>query len=69
MVLQNARRDAHISLRLEPGSLLILSGEARHDRTQAIPARKSDLINGARIPRTRRVSPTFRTVKPMANKT
>jgi alkylated DNA repair dioxygenase AlkB len=42
--------------------LLILSGEARYDWTHEIPARKSDVINGARQPRTRRVSLTFRTV-------
>ncbi|MEE2565220.1 alpha-ketoglutarate-dependent dioxygenase AlkB [Hyphobacterium marinum] len=48
---------------LEPRSLLVLSGAARHDWTHAIPARKSDLIEGVRRPRTRRVSLTFRTVR------
>ena len=43
--------------------LLILSGEARYDWTHEIPAHKSDMINGARQPRTRRVSLTFRTVR------
>jgi alkylated DNA repair dioxygenase AlkB len=45
-------------LLLEPGSLLVLSGEARHDWSHAIRARKSD--HG--IARTRRVSITFRTI-------
>lgn len=47
---------------LPPLSLLVLTGEARHDWTHAIPARKSDTIAGYRVPRTRRVSLTFRTV-------
>ncbi len=47
---------------LSPRSLLILNGEARYDWTHAIPARKSDLVDGRRIPRHRRVSLTFRTV-------
>ncbi len=50
------------SVILEPARLLILSGEARHDWTHEIPARKSDMIAGARQPRKRRVSLTFRTV-------
>ena len=50
------------SLVLDPGSLLVLSGPARHDWTHAIPARKSDPIDGVRRARGRRVSITFRTV-------
>jgi alkylated DNA repair dioxygenase AlkB len=50
-------------LRLEPGSLLVLSGEARERWRHSIPARKSDpLPDGTRSPRERRVSLTFRTV-------
>ena len=51
-----------VSLVLDPGSLLVLSGPARHDWTHAIPARKSDPIGGVRRARERRVSITFRTV-------
>ncbi len=47
---------------LEPAMLLILSGEARYNWTHEIPARKSDVIEGVRRPRIRRVSLTFRTV-------
>lgn len=47
---------------LRPGSLLSLSGQARYDWKHGIPARKSDVISGARVPRSRRVSLTFRTV-------
>ncbi len=50
------------SVILEPANLLILSGEARYEWTHEIPARKSDVIEGARQPRNRRVSLTFRTM-------
>ena len=51
------------SLRLEPGSLLVLSGAARREWTHGIPARKSDMVGGVRVKRERRVSVTFRTVR------
>lgn len=35
-----------VDLALQPLSLLTISGEARHEWTHAIPARKSDLIDG-----------------------
>ena len=50
------------SLYLKPRSLLVLQGDARSRWRHAIPARKSDLVDGMRIPRTRRVSMTFRKV-------
>jgi alkylated DNA repair dioxygenase AlkB len=50
------------SVILEHANLLILSSKARYDWTHEIPARKSDVIEGLRRPRTRRVSLTFRTV-------
>ncbi len=46
---------------LEPRSLVILSGEGRYGWTHEIPARKSDVIDGVRHLRSRRVSLTFRT--------
>lgn len=49
-------------LYLEPRSLIILSGPARYEWTHAIPARKSDVVDGFKIERRRRVSLTFRTV-------
>lgn len=49
-------------LYLEPRSLIILSGPARYEWTHAIPARKSDMVDGFKIERGRRVSLTFRTV-------
>lgn len=62
MVFRHRHSGERRSLVLEPLMLLILSGEARHDWTHEIPARKSDVITGVRQPRTRRVSLTFRTV-------
>lgn len=50
------------SLLLEPHSLLLLNGDARYVWQHAIAARKTDLFNGQIIPRTRRLSLTFRKV-------
>lgn len=47
---------------LERRSLLVLSGEARYDWRHAIPARKSDEVDGHILPRGRRLSLTFRNV-------
>lgn len=47
---------------LEPRSLLVLSDDARYHWQHAIPARKSDKWRGQNIPRSRRISLTFRTV-------
>lgn len=57
---------APVATLLPPRSLLVLSGEARTQWKHAIPARKSDSVGGVRIPRTRRVSLTFRTVRSVA---
>ncbi|HEU4403997.1 MAG TPA: alpha-ketoglutarate-dependent dioxygenase AlkB [Polyangiaceae bacterium] len=51
-----------LSLWLEPGSLLVLSGEARSAWRHGIAQRRSDVVEGERRPRGRRVSLTFRTV-------
>jgi alkylated DNA repair dioxygenase AlkB len=52
-----------VLLPLPARSLLVLSGEARTRWAHAIPGRKSDVIAGVRMPRGRRVSLTFRTVR------
>jgi alkylated DNA repair dioxygenase AlkB len=54
-----AQRSSHL---LEPRSLLLLQGESRFDWRHGIPARKSDTLDGAVVPRGRRVSVTFRNV-------
>jgi alkylated DNA repair dioxygenase AlkB len=50
------------ALTLEPGSLLVLSGDARYRWEHGIAARKSDGVNGTARLRTRRVTLTFRHV-------
>ncbi len=47
-------------LLVEPGSALVLSGDARSRWTHAIPARTSDLWHNRELVRGRRVSLTFR---------
>jgi alkylated DNA repair dioxygenase AlkB len=51
-----------VLLWLAPRSLLLLQAAARYEWQHGIPARKSDLHNGQRVQRGRRVSLTFRTV-------
>jgi alkylated DNA repair dioxygenase AlkB len=50
------------SLALAPRSLLVLGGEARSRWKHGIAPRRSDVIGGVRVPRSRRLSLTFRTV-------
>ncbi|MCF6446167.1 alpha-ketoglutarate-dependent dioxygenase AlkB [Nereida sp. MMG025] len=50
-------------LHLQPASLLVLKGDARHMWTHAIPSRKTDVIAGQKYVRFRRISLTFRTMK------
>lgn len=51
-----------IEMTLKPRSLLVMKGEARHHWKHGIPARRSDMVDGVRIPRSRRISLTFRTI-------
>ncbi|RZJ87724.1 MAG: hypothetical protein EOO60_11885, partial [Hymenobacter sp.] len=48
---------------LMPGSVIILQGEARFQWRHGIRSVKSDIIEGQRVVRQRRVSLTFRKVK------
>lgn len=59
-----SRRDGTdpVDVLLQPGSLLIMRGDARYQRRHGIAARKSDTYAGRRVLRGRRVSLTFRTV-------
>lgn len=52
-----------MELHLQPASLLVLKGDARHIWTHAIPSRKTDVIKGQKYARARRISLTFRTMK------
>jgi alkylated DNA repair dioxygenase AlkB len=49
-----------MSVILEPRSALVLTGEARWKHTHEIHKRKSDVINGVKTPRSRRISVTVR---------
>ena len=52
-----------MDLPLQPDSLLVMAGDARHEWTHAIPARKTDLVEGRKSQRTRRISLTFRQMR------
>jgi alkylated DNA repair dioxygenase AlkB len=62
MIFANERAAGREEMILAANSLLVLTGPARYEWTHAIPARKSDIINGQRVARGRRVSLTFRQV-------
>ena len=62
MVLQRGREPEKHELRLPVRSLLVLAEDARYVWTHMIPARQSDVVDGVRRARARRVSLTFRTV-------
>jgi alkylated DNA repair dioxygenase AlkB len=62
MLFTRAEPVAQMPVLLEPCSLLVMQGEARYHWQHAIPARKVDDVAGARIPRGRRISLTFRTM-------
>ncbi|MCB9983623.1 MAG: alpha-ketoglutarate-dependent dioxygenase AlkB [Rhodospirillales bacterium] len=61
-VMQFTKDNEKQELYLKPRSLIVLSGEARYKWTHAIPARKSDVVDGFKIKRNRRISLTFRNV-------
>lgn len=63
MELEQLKSSKKGTIMLAPLSLLVLTGEARHDWMHSIPARKEDTFNFEVFPRQRRVSLTFRTVK------
>jgi len=62
MNLSTARGACPKSMLLARGSLLVLAEEARYKWRHAIPGRKFDEVEGRKLPRSRRVSLTFRTV-------
>lgn len=62
MEFSNPKTGGKKSIVLEERSLIVLSGPARYEWQHAIPARKSDIIDGIKTERARRVSLTFRNV-------
>lgn len=51
-----------VAVYLQPRSAVVLTGEARYDWMHSIAKRQKDTVAGVTIPRSRRVSLTFRTV-------
>lgn len=51
-----------LSVLLRPRSGIVLKAASRYDWTHEIPARKSDLVDGMKLARGRRISLTFRKV-------
>jgi alkylated DNA repair dioxygenase AlkB len=64
MTLSHTGEPRKVDVLLEPGSLLVLSGESRYGWRHGIASRKNDRWDGRTLPRGRRVSLTFRTVLP-----
>lgn len=58
MEFTNPKTSEKKSIALEERSLIVLTGPARYEWQHAIPARKSDIIDGIKTERTRRVSLT-----------
>jgi alkylated DNA repair dioxygenase AlkB len=54
--------DNSVGLYVNPNSLYIMSGESRYKWTHEMPSTKSDLVDGKRLPRSCRISITFRNV-------
>jgi alkylated DNA repair dioxygenase AlkB len=61
-VMTFRRKDEVHHLYVKPNSLYIMSGESRLLWTHEMPSRKSDMVEGKKIPRGLRISVTFRHV-------
>ncbi|NDJ63004.1 MAG: alpha-ketoglutarate-dependent dioxygenase AlkB, partial [Chloroflexi bacterium] len=62
MMFTHSASGQQVPVLLEPGSLVVMMGPARHAWKHGIPARKTDTHAGHKLARGRRVSLTFRTV-------
>lgn len=62
MVFRELRGPAICGVLLQPRSGILLRDAGRYGWTHEIPARKSDIVNGVRTARSRRISLTFRKV-------
>lgn len=58
----NTKTQEKVAVLLEPRSLMLLSGEARYNWQHGIMGRKTDIYNGKKFARSRRLSLTFRNV-------
>jgi alkylated DNA repair dioxygenase AlkB len=64
MLFTQRQSKEQVPILLEPGSLVVMQGDARYHWTHSIPARKTDTYNGQKIVRGRRLSLTLRTIVP-----
>ncbi|MXN50282.1 alpha-ketoglutarate-dependent dioxygenase AlkB [Shinella sp. AETb1-6] len=62
MVFRERSGSRSIAVVLHPRSGIVLKGASRYDWTHEIPARKSDVVDGTKVDRRRRISLTFRKV-------
>lgn len=62
MQFEHTQQNQKHEIYLQPRSLIVLQGAARYKWTHAIPARKSDKVDGLKIDRGRRLSLTFRKI-------
>jgi alkylated DNA repair dioxygenase AlkB len=62
MVFRERSSSRSLAMLLHPRSGILLKGASRYDWTHEIPARKSDVTDGTKVNRGRRVSLTFRKV-------
>ena len=66
-IMELTHQDRTEQLLLEPGSAVVFAGDARDTWQHAIPAREADRWMNRTLPRSRRVSLTFRKMQPSAN--
>ncbi|WLS04232.1 alpha-ketoglutarate-dependent dioxygenase AlkB [Shinella oryzae] len=62
MVFRERSGSRSLAVVLRPRSGIVLKGASRYDWTHEIPARKSDVVDGAKVDRRGRISLTFRKV-------
>lgn len=58
-----SKGDTTRDIYVEPNSLYIMSGDSRSNWTHEMMSRKSDIVDGDRVGRGRRISVTFRSVQ------
>jgi len=67
-VMDLTREDVVVPVLLEPRSLMVLRGQARHEWKHGMARRNQDVIEGVTLPRARRLSITMRQAKLMKEK-
>lgn len=63
MRLTHPQAHCEVPVLLAPGSLVVMQADARYAWKHSIPARKTDIYEGRKIRRTRRISLTFRPIR------